>query len=122
MAHKAFAVIAGVGPGTGAAISRRFASAYPVALLGRSPSKFDWLVQEINDGGGKAIAVKTDVSNETSVKEAFGKIHDEFQDATCAAAIFNASGPLGNAPLLELGVSEFSAVWEVTWYDKIRLL
>lgn len=115
MATKAFAVIAGVGPGTGAAIARRFASAYPVALLGRNAEKFDWLTQDINKNGGKAIGVSADVSKESSVKAAFEKIQSEFKGATCAAAIFNASGPLGRSPLLEMDVEEFASVWEVTW-------
>lgn len=41
MAPNPFAVIAGVGPGIGAAIARRFASSYPVVLLARKEESFD---------------------------------------------------------------------------------
>ncbi|KAK3707486.1 hypothetical protein LTR37_012128 [Vermiconidia calcicola] len=114
MASKAFAVIAGVGPGTGAACARRFASAYPVALLARNPENYESLVQEINKSGGKAIGISTDVSKEDSVKAAFKKIEEEYSGATCAAAIFNASGPFARKPLLEMSVESFAKSWEVS--------
>ena len=111
---KAFAVIAGVGPGTGAACARRFAKAYPVALLARSPENFESLVEEINKNGGKAIGISTDVSNQDSVKQAFQKIEQEYKGATCAAAIFNASGRFARAPLLDMKVDDFVAGYEVS--------
>lgn len=114
-----FAVIAGVGPGTGAAVARRFAQAYPVALLARSPENYESLVQEINGSGGKAIGISTDVSSEESVKSAFEKIKQEYQGASCAAAIFNASGPFSRKPLLEMSVGEFEKSWDVSWYDDL---
>jgi NAD(P)-dependent dehydrogenase (short-subunit alcohol dehydrogenase family) len=114
MAPSPFAVVAGVGPGTGAAVARRFGKAYPIALLARSPENFESLVKEINGSGGKAIGISTDVSSEESVKKAFEKIKQEFEGAGCAAAIFNASGPFSRKPLLEMKVEEFSKSWEVS--------
>ncbi len=114
MASKAFAVVAGVGPGTGASVARRFAQAYPVALLARSPENFSELVKEINQSGGKAIGISTDVSSEESVKNAFKKIKEEFGDANCAAAVFNASGRFARKPFLEMTVKDFSNSWEVS--------
>ncbi|KAK5165536.1 uncharacterized protein LTR77_009065 [Saxophila tyrrhenica] len=111
---KAFAVIAGVGPGTGASCARRFASAYPVALLARSPENYEGLVQEINKSGGKAIGISTDVSSEDSVKSAFKKISDEFGGGACAAAVFNASGRFARKPFLEMSVQDFRGSWEVS--------
>lgn len=114
MSPSPFAVIAGVGPGTGSAVARRFAKAYPVALLARSPNNYEALVKEINDAGGKAIGISTDVSSEESIKSAFAQIKQEFEGAGCAAAIFNASGPFMRKPLLETGVEEFGRSWEVS--------
>ena len=114
MASKAFAVVAGVGPGTGAACARRFAASYPVALLARNPDNYEGLVQEINKSGGKAVGISTDVSSEDSVKAAFKKIDEEFKGANCAAAIFNASGPFARKPLLEMSVDSFTASWDVS--------
>ncbi|KAH1270472.1 hypothetical protein KXX33_001123 [Aspergillus fumigatus] len=74
MATKALAVIAGVGPGTGASIARRFAKAYSVVVLSRNPANFEPLVQEINSSGGQALGISADVTDSTSVKSAFEKI------------------------------------------------
>jgi NAD(P)-dependent dehydrogenase (short-subunit alcohol dehydrogenase family) len=102
MAPIPFAVVAGVGPGTGAAVARRFSKAYPIALLARSPESYEPLVKEINNAGGQAIGISADVSNEESIKSAFAQIKKEYQGAGCAAAIFNASGRFVRKPLLEM--------------------
>ena len=114
MATKAFAVIAGVGPGTGAACARRFATAYPVVLMARKPENYESLVTEINKAGGSAIGISTDVSSEDSVKAAFQKIEAEHKGASCAAAVFNASGPFSRKPLLEMTPEEFEKSWQVS--------
>lgn len=116
MSPSPFAVVAGVGPGTGAAVARRFAKAYPVALLARSPENYESLVKEINSSGGKAIGISADVSSEESVKSAFANIKKEYKGAGCAAAVFNASGGFFRKPLLEMGVEEFGRSWEVSAY------
>ena len=71
------AVIAGVGPGTGAAVARKFAQSYSVVLLARSPKNFEPLVEEINKAGGHAIGISADVGDEESMKSAFEKIKGE---------------------------------------------
>ena len=71
------AIIAGVGPGTGASVARRFAQAYSVVLLSRKSSTFQPLVDEINKNGGKAIGYETDVTDEKSIGETFEKIEKE---------------------------------------------
>ncbi|KAH9820906.1 putative oxidoreductase, short chain dehydrogenase/reductase family [Teratosphaeria destructans] len=114
MASKAIAIVAGVGPGTGAAVARRFAAAYPVALLARNPENYESLVQEINKNGGKAIGISTDVSSQESVKNAFGKIEQEFNGAPIAAAVFNASGRFVRKPLLDMTVEDLQVGWEVS--------
>ncbi|KAF6228877.1 hypothetical protein HO133_006988 [Letharia lupina] len=103
MSSKTIAIIAGVGPGTGAAIARKFASAYPVALLSRNPDTYIPIVDAINSSGGKAIGISTDVSDSKSVKGMVEKVKHEYgNDVKCAAAIFNASGAFVRKPFLEL--------------------
>ncbi|KAF2716021.1 NAD(P)-binding protein [Polychaeton citri CBS 116435] len=114
MASKAIAIVAGVGPGTGASVARRFAKSYPVVLLARNPESYQDLEKEINGSGGKAIGISTDVANEKSVQDAFAKIQQEFPDAPAAAAIFNASGRFARAPFLELKPNDFEASWSVS--------
>jgi NAD(P)-dependent dehydrogenase (short-subunit alcohol dehydrogenase family) len=116
MSPKAFAVIAGVGSGTGSSLARRFAQEYPIALLARNPSSYEPLVQEINNSGGKAIGVSTDTSDEQSVKSAFQTIAQKFDDAPCAAAIYNASGGFVRKPFLETGIEDLEKGWGVTVY------
>lgn len=112
---KAFAIIAGVGPGTGAAVAKKFAKAYPVALLARKAENLDPVVEEINKSGGKAIAVPTDLADSSSVNAAIEKIKQEYGQE-CAAAIFNASGPFARKPFLETTEQEFKASINVSLY------
>lgn len=111
---KAFAVIAGVGPGTGAAVARKFGLQYPVALLARNPDNYEPYVKEINDAGGKAIGISTDVSDASSIKSAFQRIEAEFGSAGCAAAVFNASGRFLRKSVLDLTEEEFTAGYQVS--------
>lgn len=106
-ASKAWAVVAGVGPGTGACVARKFAQAYPVALLARKPANYEPIVQEIEAAGGKAIGISTDVSDSASVKNAFEKLAKEMGDAQLAAAVFNVGGSFIKKPFLELTEEEF---------------
>jgi len=85
MASKLVTIIAGVGPGTGAAIARKFAAAYPVVLLARNPDNYNDLVKEINGNGGVAIGVSTDVSDPASVKNAISQVEKEFGKEVGAA-------------------------------------
>ncbi|KAL5391494.1 hypothetical protein DPSP01_001358 [Paraphaeosphaeria sporulosa] len=114
MAPRPIAIIAGVGPGTGASVARRFAKAYPVILLARGTDKFEKLAQEINDAGGKAVGISADVSSAESLTSAFKQIEKEFPGASAAAAVFNAAGGFVRKPFLEVTEDEFRGGWEVS--------
>ncbi|KAF5228074.1 hypothetical protein FAUST_11333 [Fusarium austroamericanum] len=114
MAIKAIVIVAGVGPGTGSAIARKFDAAYSVALLAHKRENYEGLVKEINERGGRAIGFSTNVSSEESVKAAFSNIHEEYGNAPIAAAIFNAPGIFLKKPLLEMSVDEFGASWRMS--------
>jgi len=110
MASPLIAIVAGVGPGTGASVARRFAKAYPVVLLSRTPENYESLAAEINGAGGKAIGVSVDVGDSASVGTAIDAIKKEFgADVGVAAAIFNAAGGFLRKPFLELTEAEFAA-------------
>jgi short-subunit dehydrogenase len=49
----AIAVVAGVGPGLGFSIAKKFAAEYKVVLLSRSKDKLDSLANEIIKSGGE---------------------------------------------------------------------
>ncbi|KAF2631989.1 NAD(P)-binding protein [Macroventuria anomochaeta] len=108
MTSKLIAIIAGVGPGTGASVARKFAKTYPVVLLARKPEHFESLADEIKKSGGKALGVSTDVSSQESLQNALAQIKKEFgNDVSAAAAIFNASGGFLRKPFLETDASVF---------------
>ena len=115
MSSKLIAIIAGVGPGTGAAVARRFAKYYPVVLLARNAENFDSLVKEINGSGGSAVGIRTDVSDSKSVQNAVSEIQREFgKETKAAAAVFNASGRFVRKPFLETTEQEFGVSYSVS--------
>lgn len=70
---KPVCVISGVGPGTGAALSRRFAAGgYRVAMLARNSDRLRQLEQEIAGATGFAC----DVGDETAVNVAITRIRE----------------------------------------------
>ena len=67
-------VVAGVGPGTGAALSRRFAAGgYRVAMLARDAQRLAALEREIDGSRGYAV----DVTDAASVKDVVSRIGSE---------------------------------------------
>ncbi|KAL8861124.1 MAG: hypothetical protein Q9178_002338 [Gyalolechia marmorata] len=106
-----FAIVAGVGPGTGATVARKFGATYPVALLARNPANYEDAVQDIKAAGGKAIGISTDVTDAKSVKAAISQTQKEFGNR-CAAAVFNVGGKFVRKPFLDLSQEEFESGWE----------
>lgn len=111
---RPIAIIAGAGPGTGAAIARRFAQAYPVVLLSRSASSLDPIVEGINKNGGSAIGLPTDVTSTENMTSTMTQIQQHFgSDLSVAAAIFNVASKFSRSSFLESG-SEFTDSLEST--------
>jgi NAD(P)-dependent dehydrogenase (short-subunit alcohol dehydrogenase family) len=70
---KPLALVTGVGPDTGAAISRRFAEGgYRVAMLARDAERLSALEREIPD----SIAVPCDVSDAAALERAIAQVGD----------------------------------------------
>jgi NAD(P)-dependent dehydrogenase (short-subunit alcohol dehydrogenase family) len=130
---KPLALIAGLGPGTGAALARLFAQQhYTTILLSRSASSYEPIVAEIEKSGGSALGISTDVTDEQSVKAAFAQIQSKFKlqsssSSTTAApaekqdgaseyelrlAVFNVGGGYAIKPFLELTSTEWEAAWK----------
>ncbi len=101
-----YAVVAGVGPGTGRATALRFAKAYPVLLLARKPESYNDVVAEIKKAGGHALGVSPDTSDAASVTAAFEAVKKEWPHAKLAASVFNVSGGFSRKPFLETTVEE----------------
>ncbi|KAH8425622.1 uncharacterized protein LDX57_003371 [Aspergillus melleus] len=114
---KTIAIIAGAGPGTGAAIARRFAQTYPVVLLARSQTSLDPLVREIDQtkGKGSALGIPTDVTDPQSVESTMTAIKTHYgADLNIAAAVFNVASKFVRKPFLESEGEEFLGSLEGT--------
>ncbi|HEX7759621.1 MAG TPA: SDR family NAD(P)-dependent oxidoreductase [Caulobacteraceae bacterium] len=71
MATKPLALVTGVGPGTGAAVSRRFAAGgYRVAMLARDEARLAALEAEIPD----SIALACDVADPAALERAVARV------------------------------------------------
>ncbi|KAK9837612.1 hypothetical protein WJX74_001335 [Apatococcus lobatus] len=87
------AVVVGVGPGTGAAVARRFArEGFKTALLSRRLESLTPVQQEIQKAGGQAISVPCDCAKLEDIASAFERIRAEL--GTPSVLVYNA-GPAG---------------------------
>jgi len=102
------AIVTGGGRGIGAATVRRFAqdgAAVVIADVDEQPARE--LAAEIEEGGGRALAVRCDVSRRDSVEALFGATIDQFGQVdflvTCAGILrFN--------PVQDISDDEWNAV------------
>jgi NAD(P)-dependent dehydrogenase (short-subunit alcohol dehydrogenase family) len=84
------AVVAGVGPGLGAALARRFATeGCRVALLARTESFLTDLAADLDETAGEATAVPTDLTDAAAVETAFETVRTEFGPTD--VLVYNAS-------------------------------
>ncbi len=105
--RKPVAVVAGAGPGNGAALARRFANGgYAVAMLARETAKIASLAQEIEG----TIAYACDVSDQTSVIAVFDKIASEL--GAVDVLLFNAGSGVFKS-VEEITPADFEAAWRV---------
>src|SRR5712671_3212933 len=110
MTDKKIATVIGVGPGLGAALARRFAADYAVALVARNADKLIELAREISSAGGTSLAVPADVSNEQAIADAFDRIRRDLGDTDIL--LYNAAmRPYGT--LMETKPSTFENTWRV---------
>ncbi|KFY37309.1 hypothetical protein V495_07248, partial [Pseudogymnoascus sp. VKM F-4514 (FW-929)] len=92
-ASNFYAIIAGVGAGTGRSLALKFSATYPtVFLLARSPESYESIVKEIKASGRNAIGISTDVASASSVSAALKTIAAETANQNLAAAVYNVGG------------------------------
>src|SRR5208282_3515442 len=70
-------IVVGVGEGLGAAMARRFAEGYKVALVARSPEIITKTAQEIRAAGGVALSLQCDATVQENVTSAYQRISIE---------------------------------------------
>ena len=103
VSDKFYALVAGIGRGTGRSVAIRFAKEYPVVLLARKPESFQNAVEQINNAGGKAIGIAADSTDEKALASAFETIKKELPGFKLAAAVYNVRPDImhGFGPFME---------------------
>ena len=98
------AIVAGAGPGVGAALARRFAAeGFRVVLIARDEARLAGLVAPLLAAGGKAFACAADLSVHSEVSEVMARILQEH--GAPAVLLWNAA-LWSEAPALSLGPAD----------------
>jgi NAD(P)-dependent dehydrogenase (short-subunit alcohol dehydrogenase family) len=109
-AQGSVAVVVGVGPGTGAALARRFSKSYRVALMARNADYLKTLADEIRGAGGEALETPADVGSFSEVAGAFAAIREKLADPE--VLLYNAgSGVWGN--IIDITPEQYETAWRV---------
>jgi NAD(P)-dependent dehydrogenase (short-subunit alcohol dehydrogenase family) len=101
-------IVVGVGEGLGAALARRFAAGYRVALLARSTEVIGATTAEINAAGGAAFPIQSDATAESQIAAAYERIAREI--GPVEVLIYNG----GRRPMGRL-MDTTPQVFEETW-------
>jgi NAD(P)-dependent dehydrogenase (short-subunit alcohol dehydrogenase family) len=106
-------VIAGVGPGLGASLARKFAKeGCRLAVLARSSDFLESLSEEIRRRGTEILAIPTDIAEADQVAAGFERIRDQLGPVDVLINNASASGPFGQ-PFVELTPESFARGWQV---------
>src|SRR5215472_17706148 len=108
--QKPVAVVVGVGPGTGAALARRFAKGYRVALVARNAAYLKTLADEIRAGGGEVLEAPADVGKFSDVAGAFAAIREKLTDPE--VLLYNAGSGVW-ATIVDMTPEQYEAAWRV---------
>ena len=102
------AVVAGVGPGLGESLARKFAAeGCRVALFARSESYIADLAEDLPGAG---LAVPTDLAEVDQIREGFAEVREAFGPVDVLVNHASAANWTG---LLETSVPEFETAWAV---------
>ncbi|WP_437979510.1 SDR family NAD(P)-dependent oxidoreductase [Sorangium sp. So ce117] len=112
MSSNKAAVVVGVGPGLGAAVSRRFArEGFSVGLVARTAAACEAVQREIEGAGGRALSVPGDATDAASVRAAFARVEESL--GPVEVLIYNASA-FRVAGALELTPRELEDDWKIS--------
>ncbi|HJU05454.1 MAG TPA: SDR family NAD(P)-dependent oxidoreductase [Nitrospiraceae bacterium] len=107
-------VIAGVGPGLGAALARRFVKeGCRVGMFARSADYLHALASELNGPQSAALAVPVDLTNQEQITNGFARVRERFG---AVDVLINHAGSGIWKGLLELSSEEFEQAWRVGAY------
>ena len=107
------AVIAGVGPGSGAAIARKLVKeGCAVGLVARSADYLDQLAAELRATKSPVAWAKADVSDANQIKSAFEQLQRALGPIGLLVFHASAGGPFGQG-LLSIDPKDFARSWAV---------
>jgi NAD(P)-dependent dehydrogenase (short-subunit alcohol dehydrogenase family) len=110
---KPIAVVAGAGPGNGAALARRFTKAgYAVALLARQPAPIAPSPNDLSD----ARSFECDVGDPTSVERTFAQIRSALGEVD--VLLYNAGSGVF-ADVESITPDQFEQAWRVNAYGAL---
>jgi NAD(P)-dependent dehydrogenase (short-subunit alcohol dehydrogenase family) len=108
-------IITGAGRGIGKAAAHKFAAEGAwVAVVSRTKSQLDEVVQVIRGRGGKALAVEADITQEARVKEMVQRVLDAF--GKIDVLVNNAALPGPQKPLVEIEMKD----WDIPHNINLR--
>ena len=106
-------VIAGVGPGSGAAIARKLAKeGCGIGLIARSADYLNQLGAELRATKAPVASAKADVSDANQVRSAFEELRQTLGPIDLLVFHASASGPFGQG-LLSIDPKDFTHSWAV---------
>jgi NAD(P)-dependent dehydrogenase (short-subunit alcohol dehydrogenase family) len=106
-------VVVGVGEGLGAALSRRFAERYKVALIARSPEVIARTAGEIRASGGVALPLQSDATVQQQIAVTYQRIVGEL--GPIEILIYNGGRrPFGR--LMETSPEIFEDAWRLNTF------
>jgi NAD(P)-dependent dehydrogenase (short-subunit alcohol dehydrogenase family) len=112
------AIVTGAGRGIGRAIATTFASAgASVALASRTQPELERLAAEIDEAGGRAIVVPTDVADDAAVDQLVDRTVDQL--GTLDVMVNNAGAAPFLAPFMETRPDGFEKYFGVNFWSVV---
>jgi NAD(P)-dependent dehydrogenase (short-subunit alcohol dehydrogenase family) len=113
MAPRQVVVITGASAGIGRAVARQFgARGAQVALLARGQAGLDGAAKDVENAGGRALAIQADVADYGQVEDAAGQVEDIFGPID---VWINVAFTSVFAPFHQIRPEEFRRVTEVSY-------
>lgn len=105
--------LVGVGPGLGAALARRFAQGYAVAIIARKAEYLKSLAAELRATGAQVLEVPADIGDRAQVEAAFTLIREQLGPPE--VLLYNAgSGTFGT--ITDITPEQYEDSWRVNAY------